>query len=144
VKGRRTDGQFVLGPPDDVLGARTSDEPTSEQQDLLSRLLVERKEFTTELGPDILIVIQNGASQFRENKGSRVQCLVIVFGTLDLTNRCAKVTAGGLGHDDESDLARWVGRDGSVSVLGGGENSRSHGSELLDKREVDPKALALG
>jgi hypothetical protein len=73
-----------------------------------------------------------------------VQRLVIVFGILHLTNRCSKVTTGSLGRDDESDLARWVGGDGSVSVLGGGENGRSHGSELLDKREVDPKSLALG
>jgi hypothetical protein len=55
---RRTDSQLVLGPSDDILGAGTSDETTSEKQDFLSRLFVERKEFPTKCGLDIPVLVQ--------------------------------------------------------------------------------------
>lgn len=52
------------------------------------------------------------------------------------------VAAGILAADHEADLARGVGRDGGVSVLGNGEDLLAVLLELGDERQVQPLVLS--
>lgn len=73
-----------------------------------------------------------------------MQRLVIVLGVLDSADGGLEVAAGRLGADNEADLARGVRRDGRVRVLAGCEEVAGHAAQVLDEREVQPEALALG
>ena len=57
------------------------------------------------------------------------------------TNGLLDVAVGVLAADHEADLARRVGRDGGVGVLGDGEDFLAVFLELGDERKVEPLVL---
>jgi len=77
-----------------------------------------------------------------------VDLRVVVSAELDLllSGPLAKgnldVGVGVLGADHEADLARGVGRDGGVGVLGDGEDLAAVLPELGDQGKVEPLVLS--
>lgn len=58
-----------------------------------------------------------------------------------LAKRNTDIAVGILAADHEADLARRVGRDGGVGVLGDGEDFLAVFLELGDERQVEPLVL---
>lgn len=57
------------------------------------------------------------------------------------SKRCLEVSLCVFGADHESDLARWVGGDGSVGIFDIGEDFLARGLERGDERDVEPLVL---
>lgn len=71
-----------------------------------------------------------------------VDLVLLVLG--EGAQRGLEVAGGVLGADHEADLAGWVGGDGGVGVLDGGEDLLAVGLELGDEWEVKPLVLGYG
>lgn len=69
--------------------------------------------------------------------------LVVVPGVRDLAHRSRQVTALLLRTDEEPNLAGWVGGDGGVGILGGGEDGKGVLADFGDEGEMKPEALGL-
>ena len=65
----------------------------------------------------------------------------LLFFLRPTSKRCLDISFCVLAADHESNLARWVGRDGSVGVLDDGEDFFARGLERADEREVEPLVL---
>lgn len=73
--------------------------------------------------------------------GRVVSALLILLLLGPLSERGLDVGVGVLGADHEADLARGVGGDGGVGVLGDGEDGAAVLLELGDERQVKPLVL---
>lgn len=76
--------------------------------------------------------------------GRVVSALLILLLLGPLSERGLDVGVGVLGADHEADLARGVGGDGGVGVLGDGEDGAAVLLELGDERQVKPLVLGCG
>lgn len=93
---------------------------------------------------DVLSLLEHGTAKLREHESRLVHVMVPVPASLELPDRGTQITPLSLCSDDESNLARRVGRNGGESVLGDREELASGLVQLVDEIEVDPQALALG
>lgn len=93
-------------------------------------------------------LFQGLSSEGREDEAGLVDLGVVVLAQLDLllrgplAQRNFDVGLGVLGANHEADLARRVGGDGGVGILGHGEDLTTLLLELGDKREVEPLVLS--
>lgn len=74
--------------------------------------------------------------------GRVVSALVVLLLSRPGSERGLDVGVGVLGADHEADLARGVGGDGGVGVLGDGEDLLAVLLELGDERQVKPVVLS--
>jgi len=79
-----------------------------------------------------------------------VDLLVVVFAQFlfllgsEGSKWLANVAIGIFAADHEADLSGWVGGDGGVGILDGGENLLAVLLELGDQWQVEPLVLRLG
>jgi hypothetical protein len=91
---------------------------------------------------------QSLAGEGWQDKGSLVDLLAIVPAQLLLllnrpaSQRLLEVQVGVLAADHEANLSGWVGGDGSVTVLNGGENLLAGLLEVGDEGHVQPLVLS--
>jgi hypothetical protein len=95
----------------------------------------------------IRLLLQSHLGECRQDKGSLVDLRIVVLAQSALlllgpgAQRDLDVAVGVLAADHEANLARRVGRDGSVGILGHREDLAAVLLELGDKREVEPLVL---
>lgn len=136
-----TDGKAVLGPAKDVLGAWLSNEPRSEQEDLLWRSVLGLNSNRDILWTSALYCF---AGESRQDERSAVNFLAVVAAVLDLSQRLLDIAGRLLAADHETDCAGWIRGDGSVGIFGDWEQALHGGKDRGDEGKMEPNALSLG